>query len=92
MLVKWPELTMTLDKQGAVAVCNVECQQSLDRFEEEKMCKCIGEILGNLREMKRDAGRASSKEKLGDEKGSKRDLDPRRDLKHESVTNQEHTE
>ena len=82
---------MTLDRQGAVAVCNVECQQSLGRFEEKKMCKCIGEILGNLHEMKRDAGRASSKEKLGDEKGSKRGLDPRRDSKHVSVTNQEHT-
>ena len=36
-------------------------------------------------------GLARSKENLGDEKGSERGLDPRRDLKHVSVTDQEDT-
>lgn len=57
MLVKWPELTMTLDRQGAVAVCEVGCQQSLDWFEVEKMCKCICKDLGNMHDLDTGSGK-----------------------------------
>lgn len=70
VLVKWPELTMTSDRQGAVAVCKVGCQQSFDWFEGHEMCKCMGEIPGNVHELAteilRTSGIASAKEKLGE--------------------------
>lgn len=50
VLVKWPEFTMTFDRQGAVAVCEVECQQSFNWFEDDKMRKCMGEIRGIVHE------------------------------------------
>lgn len=56
MLVKWPELTMTLDRQGAVAVCEVGCQQSFDWSEDDEMCKCMDEMAGNVHELAKDFG------------------------------------
>ena len=72
-LVKWPESTITLDRQGAVAVYEARCQQSLDLFGEIKRFSEVREIVRNLRELATDSGlgqRASSKEKLGKGKGT----------------------
>lgn len=47
---------MTLDRHGAVAVCKVGCQQSLDWFEKVKICWCTSETLGDLHGFARDLG------------------------------------
>lgn len=42
---------MTFDRQGAVAVCKLGCQQSSDWPEDDDLCKCMGETAGNVHEL-----------------------------------------
>ena len=42
---------MTLDRQGAVAVCKFGCQHSFDWLEDDDLCKCMGETAGNVHEL-----------------------------------------
>ncbi len=61
---------MTLDRQGAVAVCKLGCQQSSDWLEDDNLCKCMGETAGNVHELATEILRISviarrSSERLG---------------------------
>ena len=47
---------MTLDRQGAVAVCKVGCQQSFECFDNVRMCSGMGETLGDMHDFARNFG------------------------------------
>ncbi len=71
--VKWPESTMTLDRQGAVAVCDVGCQQNHDWLEEIGCSIALVDLPGLCMSSLRDLGvlaqrRSSAKGKENQER------------------------